>query len=180
MFYTAFDAFVDPSLREDSRPLLPADKVKDIEAMNEWVYDTINNGVYKTGFATTQEAYNANVYALFESLDRVESHLATQKTPYLFGNHITEADIRLYPTIVRFDVAYFTIFKCNLKMIRHDYPNLHDWLRRLYWDTTEGGESNGGAFHDTTHFRPIKEGYTYALKQSVVPAGPLEPVLPLH
>lgn len=178
MFYTAFDDFIDPSLREDARPLLPRDKLKDIEAMNEWVYDTVNNGVYKCGFASTQEAYDANVYTLFKSLDRLESHLATNQTPHLFGNHITEADIRLYTTIARFDVAYFTLFKCNLKMIRHDYPNLHKWLRRLYWDRSK--ETNGGAFGSTTHFGPIKEGYTYTLKQTVVPAGPTEPILPMN
>ena len=177
MFYTAFDAFIPPSLREDSKPLLPANFLKDIEAMNEWVYDTVNNGVYKCGFASAQEPYNINVHALFKSLDRLESHLTAHQTPYLFGHHITEADIRLYPTMVRFDVAYFTLFKCNLKMIRYDYPKLHDWLRRLYWDMDE--ETNGGAFHSTTHFVPIKEGYTYSVKQTVVPAGPMEAVLPL-
>lgn len=102
MFYTAFDAFIDPSLRETSKPLLPGDKLKDIEAMNEWVYDNINNGVYKCG---SQEAYNSNVYALFELFDRLETHLAANQTPYVFGDHITEADIRLYPTLARFDMA---------------------------------------------------------------------------
>ena len=177
MFYTAFDAFVDPSLRETAKPLLPADKLDDIEAMNTWVYDTVNNGVYKCGFATAQEAYNTNVHALFESLDRLEAHLAERQTPFLFGEHITEADIRLYTTLIRFDAAYYTLFKCNLKMIRHDYPKLHKWLRALYWDT--GKETNGGAFQSTTHFKPIKEGYTHAMKSAVVPAGPLKDILPL-
>ena len=177
MFYTAFDDFIYPSLRETSKPLLPSDKVKDIESMNEWVYDTVNNGVYKCGFATSQEAYDTNIYPLFKSLDRLESHLAVNQTPYLFGDHITEADIRLYPTLARFDAAYHTLFKCNLKMIRHDYPRLHKWLRNLYWNTSE--ETNGGAFGSTTHFVHIKEGYTYSLKQNVVPAGPQEPILPL-
>lgn len=177
MFYTAFDAFIDPSLRENSKPLFPSDKRKDIEAMNEWVYNTVNDGVYKCGFASTQEAYDTNVFALFKSLDRLENHLASAQTLYLFGDHITEADIRLYTTLVRFDVAYFTIFKCNLKMIRHDYPRLHKWLRNLYWDTSE--ETNGGAFRSTTYFVPIKAGYTYTLNQAVIPAGPESPVLPL-
>lgn len=149
MLYPAFDAFVEPSLRESEKPLFPEDQRADIESMNEWVYDTINNGVYKTGFASTQEAYNENVYKLFESLDRVEAHLEARKTRFLFGDHITEADIRLYPSIARFDVAYHTLFKCNLKTIRHDYPRLHEWLRTLYWDKTQ--ETNGGAFGNTTH-----------------------------
>lgn len=178
MFYTAFDEFIDPSLRENSKPLLPRDKLEDIEAMNEWVYDTVNNGVYKCGFATSQEAYDANVYPLFASLDRLESHLAATQTTYLFGEHITEADIRLYPTLARFDAAYFTLFKCNLKMIRYDYPRLHQWLRNLYWDTSK--ETNGGAFGSTTHFVPIKAGYTHASKQTIVPVGPERAILPLN
>ncbi|KAI4252157.1 MAG: hypothetical protein LQ352_004441 [Teloschistes flavicans] len=182
MLYSAFDRFIDPSLRENVKPLLPADKRAEIDAMNEWVYDKINNGVYKCGFATAQEAYDVNIKKLFEGLDDVEAHLASTRlaagsTPFLFGNHITEADIRLYTTIVRFDVAYHTLFKCNLKMIRHDYPNMHDWLRRLYWDTS--AETNAGAFRKTTDFKAIKEGYTRSMKQSIVPAGPVVEVLPL-
>ena len=113
------------------------------------MYNTVNNGVYKTGFASKQEAYEENLYPLFKGLDRLEEHLGLEDhQPYLFGDHITEADIRLYTTIIRFDIAYYLIFKCNLKMIRHDYPNLHKWLRRLYWD--EGEETNGGAFKKTS------------------------------
>ncbi|MCJ1334556.1 hypothetical protein MMC10_011268 [Thelotrema lepadinum] len=179
MFYTAFDAFIDPALRKTSRPLLPKDKLPAIDAMNEWVYDTVNNGVYKCIMASTQEAYDSSVHALFASLDRLEAHLATKGTPYLFGDHITEADIRLYTTIARFDVAYYTQFKCNLGMIRYDYPKLHDWLRRLYWDKSE--ETNGGAFGATTHFGPIKKGYAFSFGQPhrIVPAGPRVAILPL-
>ena len=177
MFYTAFDAFIDPSLRESAKPLLPAEKTKDIEALNEWVYDKINNGVYKCGFAASQEAYDINVYALFEALDRLELHLTTNKTKFLFGDHITEADIRTYPTIARFDVAYYTLFKCNLKMIRYDYPRIHEWLRTLYWDISK--ETNGGVFKSTTNWTAIKAGYTFTLKQVVVPAGPKHEILPL-
>jgi len=109
----------------------------------------------KTGLASNQQAYEENVYALFKSLDRLEKHLAdSPEQRYLFGNHITEADIRLYTTLARFDVAYFTIFKCNLKMIRYDYPHLHLWLRRLYWDESE--RTNGGAFKATTRFAVVR------------------------
>ena len=119
--------------------------------MNDWVYNTVNNGVYKTGFASTQDAYEANLYSLFESLDRLEQHLGEPgHHPYLFGDHITEADIRLYTTMIRFDVAYYNIFMCNLKMIRHDYPRLNRWLRNLYWDG--GSIRNGHAFKDTVNF----------------------------
>jgi putative glutathione S-transferase len=95
----------------------------------------------------------------------------------LFGDHITEADIRLYPTLIRFDVAYFTIFKCNLKMIRYEYPQLHDWLRRLYWDESEA--TNYGAFKKTVEFQAYKEGYSNATKAKIVPAGPKPEIMPL-
>jgi putative glutathione S-transferase len=154
MLSTEFDAFVPEDRRESARPLFPKSLRKEIEDMNEWVYNTVNSGVYKTGFATTQAAYEENLHALFSSLDRLEKHLEQSgHSPFLFGQHITEADIRLFTTLIRFDVAYVTIFKCNLKMIRYDYPRLHDWLRKVYWD--EGEESNGGAFQKTTYFDTV-------------------------
>ena len=151
MLYTEFDAFVPEDRTEAARPLFPEHLRAEIEELNEWVYNTVNNGVYKTGFATTQEAYEEHLNPLFASLDRLENHLGEPgHSPYLFGEHITEADIRLYPTIARFDVAYFTLFKCNLRMIRYKYPRLQAWYQRLYWDTSD--ETNGGAFGSTTKF----------------------------
>ena len=154
MLYTEFDDLLPEHLRESAHPgggFYPEHLRKEIDAMNEWVYNTVNNGVYKCGFATTQESYEANLYPLFESLDRLEKHLSEEgHSPFLFGKHITEADVRLFTTIARFDVAYYNIFNCNLKMIRHDYPRLSRWLRYLYWD---GGKIlNGNAFKDTTYF----------------------------
>jgi len=154
MLYSEFDEFVPEDRKEINRPLFPKEFQKKIEEMNEWVYDTINNRVYKTGFAVTQEAYDENVTALFASLDRVEKHLSESgHSPYLFGEHITEADIRLYVTIARFDEAYFTTFKCNLRMIRSEYPRIHEWYRMLYWD--EGEETNGGVFRKMTNFEHV-------------------------
>jgi hypothetical protein len=157
MFYTEFDALIPEHLRESSKGakgILPEHLRKDIDTMNAWVYDDLNNGVYKTGFAQTQEAYEQHVYPVFKALDRLEEHLGQPgHGPYLFGDHITEADIRVYPTVLRFDVAYYTIFKCNLKMIRYEYPRLHDWMRRLYWDETE--TTNGGAFKSTVDFQAV-------------------------
>jgi glutathione S-transferase len=157
MFYTEFDAFIPEHLRESSKgnkTLLPEHQPKQNDSINDWIYNDINNGVYKTGFATTQEAYEEHVTKLFESLDRVEEHLGQPgHSPYLFGDHITDADIRLYTTLIRFDVAYVGIMKCNLKMIRYDYPRLHDWLRRLYWDESE--RTNGGAFKKTVDFQAV-------------------------
>ncbi|PVI00402.1 glutathione transferase [Periconia macrospinosa] len=178
IFYTAFDTYLPTSLRETSKPLYPAHLRADIDEMNGWVYQLINNGVYKAGFATTQAAYDANVYPLFEALDRVERHLADAPYggPFLFGENITEADIRLFPTIVRFDVAYFTLFRCNLRMVRGGYPRIERWLRELYWD--DGERTNGGAFRNTTNFDAIKLGYANS-QNLVVPAGPVPNVRPL-
>ncbi|KAF2670390.1 hypothetical protein BT63DRAFT_424333 [Microthyrium microscopicum] len=181
MFYSAFDEFLPVERREETKGeagLFAPHLRADIEAMNNWVYNTINNGVYKCGFASTQEAYDEHVYTLFKSLNRVEEHLSkSANQPYLFGKNITEADIRLYTTMARFDVAYYTIFKCNLKMIRHDYPNIHQWLRNLYWDESE--TTNGGAFKNTTKFELYKPGYTLAIKAKIIPAGPDPYILPL-
>lgn len=206
MFYSAFDELLPEHLREDGKPgggFYPEKLQKEIDAMNDWVYNTVNNGVYKTGFASTQDAYEANLYPLFESLDRLEKHLGEPgHHPYLFGEYITEADIRLYTTMIRFDVAYYNIFMCNLKMIRHDYPRLSRWLRNLYWD---GGKTlNGHAFKDTVNFWTVsvsggrdglrfsanwclqyKYGYLRAKGRAepdakfVVPKGPVPDIQPL-
>ena len=193
MFYTAFDDFLDPHLREankDEAGLYPAHLRSEIDSMNEWVYNTINNGVYKCGFAASQEAYDSNIYPMFKSLDRLEAHLGdAAHQPYLFGEHITEADVRLYTTLARFDVAYYTIFQCNLKMIRHDYPRLHRWLRTLYWDTSD--KTNNGAFKNTTFFEVYKYGYLRAKGRQthggedvgwtvVIPRGPVPDMMPLE
>ncbi len=148
--------------------------------MNTWIYDLINNGVYKTGFATTQTAYETHVTALFTALDRVEAHLSSHQKrpgPYLFGESITDADVRLFPTIARFDVAYHTLFMCNRKMIRHDYPGIQRWYERLYWDE---GEGTRGAFRKSTYFEACRKGYAHAAKRSIVPLGPSPEMLPLR
>jgi putative glutathione S-transferase len=154
MLCDAFDHLLPASARESQKgnaALIPPHLRSEIDQLNSWVYDTVNNGVYKVGFATTQAAYNEHIAKLFQSLDRLEHHLAQEgHQPYLFGEHITEADVRLYTTLVRFDVAYYVLFKCNLKMVRMDYPRLHQWLRTLYW--SEGPETAGGVFRSTTKF----------------------------
>lgn len=97
--------------------------------MNQWVYDHINNGVYKSGFAKSQEAYEEAVDALFEHLDKAEEIL--EKNRYLVGDTFTEADVRLFVTLIRFDEVYAVYFKCNKKRIV-DFPNLLNYTREIY------------------------------------------------
>ena len=160
MFYYSFDSLLPPHLQELSKPgggLLPKDLEAEIDEMNKWVYDQINNGVYKSGFAITQEAYEENCTNVFKGLDRVEELLAKSQKGggrFLFGDRLTDADIRLYPTIARFDVAYHTLFMCNLKMIRLDYPAIQRWLTELYWDESE---LTRGAFGKSTNWNAVSD-----------------------
>ena len=101
----------------------------EIDRINEVVYKTVNNGVYRCGFARSQAAYEAAYDALFQTLDELEARLGRQR--YLVGHQLTEADWRLFPTLVRFDVAYNSLFKCNRQRIA-DYPNLLNYMRELY------------------------------------------------
>lgn len=159
MFDHAFDEV--GARQSDHRPAALADE---IDAVNERVYETVNNGVYRAGFASRQEAYERAATALFETLDWLEERL--EGKDYLVGDTLTEADIRLYTTLVRFDTVYHGHFKCNVRRIV-DYANLDRYLRALY--TTEG-------FGETTNLHHIKNHY-YQSHPSVnptriVPVGP--------
>lgn len=121
-----------------SKPQLtfyPDEFKSEIDQLNSWIYDGINNGVYKCGFATAQSAYAHNCKTLFESLERVEKIFA--KSSWLVGNSITEADIRLFTTIIRFDPVYHTHFKCNLRTISNDFPMILRWARQLLQSNPE-------------------------------------------
>ena len=113
----------------DNADYYPKDLRAEIDAVNKLTYEGVNNGVYRTGFAKTQQAYEAAYDNVFATLDELENRLSTQR--YLAGKQITEADWRLLPTLLRFDVAYFSAFKCNKKQIR-DYPNLWNYMLELY------------------------------------------------
>jgi len=127
MFNSAFD-----KITGNSQDYWPIQLRSAMEPINDRIYDTINNGVYKCGFATSQTAYDAAVGPLFDSLDWLEAHLAENR--YLMGDTITEADWRLWTTLIRFDPVYHLHFKCNRKRIV-DYPNLWGFTRELYqWD----------------------------------------------
>lgn len=129
--------------------LYPEHLAQDIDEMGEWMQNDINYGVYKTGFAPDQETYDRNVVPLFKALNRIEEIIKKYGGPYVLGSEISELDLRLYPTIIRFDPVYVQHFKCNLGTIRHDYPVINAWLKQLYWEV-EG-------FKETTDFKHIKE-----------------------
>lgn len=134
-----------------------------IDAWNEFIYEKLNNGVYRAGFAKEQAAYEAAVTEVFQALDRIEAHLATHR--YLAGAYLTEADWRLFVTLVRFDAAYHGAFKCNIRRIE-DYPHLANYLRELYqWPGVS----------ETVNLEHIKIGYytNAALNPTlIVPLGP--------
>jgi putative glutathione S-transferase len=113
----------------DDTDFYPPPLRAEIDRINEFVYANVNNGVYRCGFARSQEVYDAAYDALFAALDELEARLGRQR--YLVGNRITEADWRLFPTLVRFDVAYFSLFKCNRQRIA-DFPNLANYMRELH------------------------------------------------
>lgn len=146
----------------------PSDLLGEIDAVNARVYDDVNNGVYKAGFATTQDAYEEAVRPLFETLDWLEERLTGRD--FLVGDRLTEADWRLFTTLVRFDPVYVGHFKCNLRRIA-DYPALSAYLRRLY-------RMPGVA--ETVNFEHIKRHY-YESHETINPTGvvPLGPVMDL-
>ncbi len=161
MFNSAFDA-----LGASPGDYYPGALREEIDAVNSRVYDDVNNGVYKCGFATSQQAYDEAVEPLFETLDWLEARLAHQH--YLVGDTLTEADWRLFTTLIRFDPVYFGHFKCNKKRLI-DYPNLSRLTRELYM-------SPGVA--ETVNMAHIKQHY-YGSHESInpsriVPAGPAD------
>jgi putative glutathione S-transferase len=143
----------------------PDDLSQTIDELNSWVYDKVNNGVYRAGFATTQQAYDAAVDQLFEALEQLETILQGQR--YLAGSVLTEADIRLFTTLVRFDPVYVTHFKCDRKRIA-DYPALSGYLRELY-------QLPGVA--DTVNMQHIREHYFFSHRtinpHGIVSTGPV-------
>ena len=161
MLNSAFEAFTD--VHTDYYPEALRDE---IDRINDLVYPTVNNGVYRAGFATSQEAYEEAARCIFSTLDQLEELLSRQR--YLAGKAITEADWRLFTTLVRFDAVYYSHFKCNLRRIV-DYPNLWNYLRDLY-------QMPGIAA--TVSLDHIKRHY-YGSHRNVNPTGivPIGPVL---
>ena len=159
MFNSAFDGITG-----NDQDFWPEDLRDAIEPVNARIYDTVNNGVYKAGFATTQDAYEEAVIPLFDSLDWIEDILS--KNRYLMGDRITEADWRLFTTLIRFDKVYHGHFKCNRRRIV-DYPNMWGYLRELYqW---EGVAQTVDFDHITRHYHYSHETIN---PHRIVPVGP--------
>src|SRR5580698_1449870 len=161
MFETEFDAFGDAGL-----DLYPASSHEEIDRLNDVLYSTVNNGVYRAGFATSQRAYERAAYRVFETLDAMDARLDNRR--YLFGDRPLESDWRFFATLIRFDAVYFGHFKCNLRPIV-DYPNLSGYVRDLY-------QIDGVA--STVDFDHIKRHYYTTHEQinptRIVPIGPLQ------
>ncbi len=157
--HTAFAGFATSGV--DLYPEALRDEIHDLD---ELIFHNVNNGVYKAGFATTQAAYERAFDALFATLDQLEDRLSEQR--FLVGDQLTEADIRLFTTLVRFDAVYYAHFKCNLRRLV-DYPHLWAYARDLY-------QRDG--FHDTTNFDHIKRHYFGTHERlnptRIVPKGP--------
>jgi putative glutathione S-transferase len=158
MFNSAFQAHTDVHY-----DFYPADLRPEIDWINDFVYGHLNNGVYRAGFARSQEAYDEAVKKVFHCLDSLEELLRGRR--YLAGDRITEADWRAFPTLLRFDLVYYSHFKCNLRRIQ-DYPSLANYLRELYqWP----------AVKETFDLREVKAGYYGQLNVNptgIVPLGP--------
>ena len=159
MLNSAFDA-----LTNERTDYYPAALRSEIDRVNKLVFENINNGVYRSGFASTQEAYEEAFLDVFAALDTIEDTLSRQR--YLVGNRLTEADWRLFTTIIRFDAVYYSHFKCNLRRIA-DYPNLSNYLRDLY-------QVPGVA--ETVDVDQIKRHYYMSMRNinpsGIVPLGP--------
>jgi glutathionyl-hydroquinone reductase len=160
MLETEFDAFGDASL-----DLYPRQHRAEIDELNAWIYETLNNGVYRAGFASSQQVYESAARTVFATLDRLEARLRDRR--YLFGGTPLETDWRTFVTLVRFDAVYYGHFKCNLRRIL-DYPNLWGYLRDLY-------QYDGIAA--TVNFDHIKRHYYYTHGDinptRIVPIGPI-------
>ncbi len=161
MFNNAFD-----ELTGSTTDYYPVELRNEIDQLNAKIYETVNNGVYKAGFATSQEAYDEASSGVFKTLDKLEELLAGRR--YLAGDRLTEADWRLFTTLIRSDAVYYGHFKCNLKRIE-DYPNLSNYLRELY---------QVPGVSETVDMATIKTHY-YGSQKSVNPTGivPLGPLL---
>ncbi|EXJ96355.1 glutathione S-transferase [Capronia coronata CBS 617.96] len=163
---TAFNHLLPEDLARVT--LYPEHLRQKIDEVSGWMQRDLNTGVYAAGFADSQEVYDKKVLPVFAALNKLEKMVAANGGPYILGKDLTELDIRAYATLIRFDTVYVQHFKCNLGTIRHDYPQLNNYLKNLYW--------NVKGFKETTDFKHIKENYTkshYDINpKAITPRGP--------
>jgi len=167
MFNSEFNEFTTSTI-----DLYPNELRKDIDALNEFIYENVNDGVYRAGFATSQRVYEKAVLRLFDALNQLEKRLADHR--YLFGPRFAETDWRLFVTLIRFDAVYHGHFKCNIRRII-DYPNLFGYLKDLY-------QTDGIA--ETVNFDHIKRHYYITHDDinptRIVPIGPVQDLSTPH
>ncbi|KAL4914390.1 glutathione S-transferase [Aspergillus aurantiobrunneus] len=167
---SAFNDLLPPS--QASIDLYPPHLRDRVDSLSAWILPNLCIGVYKAGFAPTQEEYNRNVIPVFGVLNKLEKLLFANGGPFILGDEMTELDITVYATLIRFDTVYVQHFKCNLGTIRHDYPVLNNWLKGVYREVE--------AARVTTDFRHIKENYTkshYDINpKAITPLGPFPDV----
>ncbi|KAL2818622.1 glutathione S-transferase [Aspergillus granulosus] len=167
---TAFNEFLPPE--KAAIDLYPAHLREKIDTLSAWILPKLCSGVYNAGFASSQEEYNKNVIPVFGALNKLEKIVAANGGPFVLGSEMTELDVVVYATLVRFDTVYVQHFKCNLGTIRHDYPVLNNWLKGMYWDVP--------AARDSTDFKHIKESYTKSHDdinpKLITPVGPFPDV----
>lgn len=174
MLNTAFNEYLPDGSEQRKFNFYPPELRDKINDINSWMMPDLNEGVYKAGFAATQEDYDAHCPIVFQTLDRLENMLDDNRSLFLLGKQITEVDIKLYTTLVRFDTIYQQHFKLMLGSIRHTYPRLHRWLKNMYW--------NVPGIRETTDFKHIKENYSKSHPdinpKAITPMGPVPDVEP--
>ena len=172
MLNTAFNGFLPEGSKERELDFYPPDLRSQIDEINPWLMSDLNEGVYKAGFAGTQEGYEKNAKIVFKTLDRLESIFKDHGGPHVLGDRMTELDIKLYSTLVRFDPIYVQHFKLTIGTIRHNYPFLNRFLKNMYW--------NVKGTRATTDFKHIKENYSKCQvdvnPKGITPLGPFPEV----
>lgn len=143
--------------------MMDGEFTESVKETSDFVHQNISTGVYKVGFSKDQEGYDKSVKELFNALDTVEEKLKTNK--YLTGDTLTAADVFLFTTMIRFDPVYVQCFKCNMGMVRYDYPGINRWLKHLYWELD---------FKESTDFKHIKQLYYAKAPYGIIPAGPTD------
>ena len=174
MLNTVFNDFLPEKAPQRKLNFYRPEQQGKIDEINAWMMPDLNTGVYKAGFAQTQEDYDKHCKVVFKTLDRLEAMLDDYKSLYILpGDEMTEIDIKLFTTLIRFDVIYRQHFKLMNGSIRHDYPRLNRWLKNMYYNT---------GIQETVNFKHIKENYSKVMPEinpnGITPQGPIPDIQP--